>query len=303
MGFINKLERRFGKYAIKNLILYVLIAYAIGYILSTVSMETYALLILDPELVCRGQVWRLFTWICTIPQQLNVFVILMFFFYYWIGITLEACWGTFRYNLYILSGWFFMTAGAMLFYVITMLIDGQGISLNMSTYYINLTSFLACATIFPNAGVLLMGIIPVKMKWIAIVDLVVIGYNFVQSLSVIIRYNEIECYIYTGHLEESYIANCMAIGLSLLNFALFYFGTRNYKKYAPTVVRNKRRYNNELKMAKKSDISKHKCAICGRTENDDVRLAFRFCSKCEGNYEYCTDHLYTHEHVGKDNEE
>ena len=40
----------------------------------------------------------------------------------------------------------------------------------------------------------------------------------------------------------------------------------------------------------------HKCAICGRTEKDDDSLEFRFCSKCNGSYEYCSDHLYTHEH-------
>lgn len=33
---------------------------------------------------------------------------------------------------------------------------------------------------------------------------------------------------------------------------------------------------------------------------DAVRnLDFRFCSKCDGNYEYCSDHLFTHQHVRK----
>ena len=68
MNFIGKLERKFGKYAISNLITYVLGAYVIGYVLSMVMPEFYQYLTLSPELVCKGQIWRVFTWICTIPD-------------------------------------------------------------------------------------------------------------------------------------------------------------------------------------------------------------------------------------------
>ena len=54
---------------------------------------------------------------------------------------------------------------------------------------------------------------------------------------------------------------------------------------------------NETTYQGRSVITRHKCAICGRTELDDENLEFRYCSKCEGNFEYCMDHLYTHEHV------
>ena len=40
--------------------------------------------------------------------------------------------------------------------------------------------------------------------------------------------------------------------------------------------------------------AKHRCAVCGRTELDDSSLEFRFCSKCNGKYEYCQDHLFTY---------
>ena len=175
MGFINKLEKRFGKFAINNLIYYVLGAYAIGYLLYELAPNIYINLVMSPQLVCQGQVWRLFTWIIAIPQELDLFVIFMFMFYFWIGTSLERYWGTFKYNLYIFSGWFFMTVGAMLIYVISLLTTGDGISVSVSTYYINLTSFLACATLFPDAQVLLFMIIPIKMKWIAVVDLVLLG--------------------------------------------------------------------------------------------------------------------------------
>ena len=52
MGFINKLERKFGKFAISNLIYYVLGAYAIGYLLSEVAPEIYIKLNMSPKLIC-----------------------------------------------------------------------------------------------------------------------------------------------------------------------------------------------------------------------------------------------------------
>ena len=173
MNFITKLERKFGRFAINNLIIYVLGAYAVGYILSIAFPQVYSMLLLDPRMIfTKGQVWRIFTWICTIPQELNLFVVFMFLFYYWIGQTLERYWGTFRYNLYMFSGWFFMTVGAIVIYFVS----GGKISLSMDTYYINMTSFLAFATLFPDTQVMLMMLIPIKMKWLAIADLVLIGY-------------------------------------------------------------------------------------------------------------------------------
>ncbi len=302
MNFIGKLERKFGKYAINNLIAYVLGAYAIGYVLEIIAPEIYSYLTLSPELVCKGQVWRLFTWICTIPQELDIFIIFMFMFYYWIGTTLERYWGTFKYNLYMISGWFFMTVGAMLIYIVSLLMTGDGISLSMSTYYINLTSFLAFATLFPDTQVMLMMMIPIKMKWLAIADLVLIGYEFFRNVSILVRYNALEIYLMYGGMvtQEYFIAVCAAIVISLLNFALFYFGTRNYKRYSPKEVKRKKEYRRQVRST--TGITRHKCAICGRTENDGEGLVFRFCSRCEGNYEYCQDHLFTHEHVGKKNE-
>ncbi len=297
MNFITKLERKFGRFAINNLIIYVLGAYAVGYILSIAFPQVYSMLLLDPRMIfTKGQVWRIFTWICTIPQELNLFVVFMFLFYYWIGQTLERYWGTFRYNLYMFSGWFFMTVGAIVIYFVS----GGKISLSMDTYYINMTSFLAFATLFPDTQVMLMMLIPIKMKWLAIADLVLIGYSFITYLGLIIQYH-------TGNIlltSNDYMfcmVICVSIVISLLNFLIFYFATRNYKRYSPKEVKRKKEYKKQVKMA--AGVTRHKCAICGRTENDGEGLVFRFCSKCEGNYEYCQDHLFTHEHVGAHNQD
>lgn len=310
MNFINKLERKFGRYAVSNLIIYVLIAYAAGYVIQLINPTLYTMLELNPEMVCQGQIWRLFTWICTIPQEFDLWIIFMFMFYYWIGTTLERYWGSFRYNLYMVSGYLFMTLGAMLIYVLTGLFSGweMAISLNMSTYYINLASFLAFATLFPDAQVYLMMILPVKIKWLAIADAVLLGYECINWLSYLGKADEMLLVLKLGGSVFGYtvsepsmadvygiiLSNVFAIVFSVLNFLILFFATRNYKKVSPKEIHRKHVYRQQTMRAK--SITKHKCAICGRTEEDDENLVFRFCSKCNGNYEYCQEHLFTHEH-------
>ena len=45
-----------------------------------------------------------------------------------------------------------------------------------------------------------------------------------------------------------------------------------------------------------SKISRHRCCECKKTEKDDENLEFRYCSKCNGSYEYCSEHIFNHEH-------
>ena len=90
----------------------------------------------------------------------------------------------------------------------------------------------------------------------------------------------------------------VTILLSLLNFLIFFLSTRNFRRMSPKEVHRRHVYRAQTAQPRRgAKISKHKCAICGRTELDDPNLTFRFCSKCEGNYEYCQDHLFTHEHI------
>ena len=93
MHWMNKLERKIGKYAIKHLIIYILGAYVIGYVFYfmdrfNIMPGLYSLLEMNPAMICRGQVWRLVTWVCTMPQNPGIFLIFMFILYYWLGNTL-----------------------------------------------------------------------------------------------------------------------------------------------------------------------------------------------------------------------
>ena len=284
MKFIDKLERKFGRFGIPNLTIYMIVCYVIGYALMIVNPGILNWLSLEPAYILRGQVWRLVTWVLYPPSTSGVlwFAIAVLFFYYPIGTSLERTIGTFKYTLYILSGVIFTILGAFILYF---LLGGNVLVGNVfSTYYISLSTFLAYAMCYPDMQVLLMFIIPVKMTWMAIFYVVIVVYEMIQ-------------YIMAG---AWYLV--IPIVASLLNFIIFYFGTKDFSRYNPKEVHRRNEFRRAMEpqgrmKSGSGSVTKHKCAICGRTELDDPNLEFRFCSRCNGNYEYCQDHLFTHTHV------
>ena len=181
MKFLNNLEKKYRRFAISNLTIYIMIFYAIGYLTLYVSPGLYKYLLMDPKLIFEGQVWRMFTWVVTVPEEFSIFTIFMFLFYYWVGTSLERVLGTFKYNVFIFSGWIFMATGALLIYFITNFVGPAvpygGISIPISTYYINLSSFLIFALIFGDHMIYLYMIIPIKVKWLAYLDLALIIFE------------------------------------------------------------------------------------------------------------------------------
>ena len=235
-------------------------------------------LYLEPGLILQGQIWRLITWVLVPPGMSNIlFVLIMLMFYYSLGTTLERTWGTFRYTLYIFSGLLFSVIGAFLLYFIE---GGYVLFAGMfSTYYISMSILLAFAVSYPDMRVLLYFVIPIKMKWMAFVYVAMIGYDIFN-------------YVRMGVWQMA-----VPIVASLLNFIIFFLSTRDIQRYHPKEVKRRQEFKKAVNPTKVTTITKHKCAVCGRTERDGENLEFRFCSKCNGNYEYCQDHLYTHEHV------
>ena len=274
-NWLDKMERRFGRYAIRNLTMYLLAGYAIGYLLSFTMPQLLTYFTLEPALILKGQVWRLLSWVIIPPNDNIIFVIFMMLLYYSLGNTLESYWGAFRYNVYIFSGILFTVIGA---FIVNGLIGGiTGFGSLYSTYYINMSIFLACASIMPDYQLLLYGIIPIKMKWLAILDVVLLAVDAVQG-GLIIR---------------------IVIIASLLNFIIFFFCNRNLRGHSPKQAARRKKFQKQISRPQNQYAggAKHRCAGCGRTELDDPTLEFRYCSKCNGNYEYCQDHLFTHEHV------
>lgn len=283
MNFLNKMERKFGRYAIPELTKYIILCYVIGYVLIVLQNMTgvsiMGYLALSPYHILHGQIWRLVSWVLIPPSGLDIFTIIMLLFYYSLGTALERTWGEFRYNVYIFSGILFTVIGAFLLYFIGGLtISLYGASI-ISTYYINLSIFLAFAANYPDMQVLLYFIIPIKIKWMAYLDIAYLAYNFIRV---------------SGYGAW---AVRMMILVSLLNFIIFFFMTRNYKSISPREIHRKQQFKKAVHPKMTPNITKHKCAVCGRTENDGDDLEFRFCSKCNGNYEYCQEHLFTHTHI------
>ena len=277
MKFMNKLERKFGKYAISNLTLYMIIGYVIGYLLMMFAWQVFDQITLKPEEVMHGQVWRLFTWILTPPELgINIFTIVMLFFYYSIGTMLENAIGKFLYNVYVFGGMFFTMAGTMLTYIFCQYVLQYSVKGGspISTYYICLSLFLAVAVCYPDAQVLYAMIIPVKMKWMSVLYLVFVLYYFINS----------------GLLGR------VNIIMSLLNFVIFYFSTKNFRRFSPKQIKRKRNYKKQVRMNHAAQVG-HKCYVCGITDKDAPNMQFRYCSKCSGNKEYCQDHLFTHKHM------
>ncbi len=272
-NLLDKMERKFGRFAIHNLSLYMIITYIAGYVLLSLSPNAMSYLTLEPALILRGQVWRLISWILIPPYELDIFTIITLYFYYSIGNVLENTWGAFRYNVYIFSGLLMTIVGAFILFFI---LGGRGgFGVLFSTYYISLSIILAFTATYPNMHVLLMFLIPLKMKWLGIFYGIILLINFIQS-GLIIR---------------------IVILCSLMNFIVFFLCNRNMRRFRPQEIKRKTEFKKAVNQGRAERITTHKCAICGRTENDGDHLEFRFCSKCNGNYEYCQDHLFTHTHV------
>lgn len=161
-------------------------SYTIGFVLYQVNPSIIGLLMLSPYHILHGQIWRLITWVF-MPTDTNlVYLLIMALFYYQLGTTLERTWGTFRFNVYIFGGMLFTVIGAFLLYGIMYLMNG-GVTTEMlligtsfSTSYINMSIFLAFACMYPDMQVLLMFIIPIKMKWMAAVYGVLIALSFLR---------------------------------------------------------------------------------------------------------------------------
>ena len=292
MKFSSNFEKKFGKYAVKNLSMVLIICYACGYVLRMISPGIMDFLYLNPyQIIFHGQIWRLVTWLIVPPSSFDIFTLLMLYFYYSLGTTLERTWGTYRYNVYIFSGILFTILGAFLLFAYTAVfqnevdtklalymlwvVDNNGRSLApmFSTYYVNMSIFLAFACTYPNMQVMMFFLIPIRIKILGIIYGALLVYQFLM-----------------GSIADQFV-----IAASLMNFVVFFITGRGKVHMTPKQAKRRQEFRREVK--KTTRVTRHKCAICGRTEETNPELEFRFCSKCQGNYEYCQDHIFTHTHI------
>jgi hypothetical protein len=269
MSILTRLERRFGRFAVTNVTVGIIVLQVFGFGLTVASRAGggnaaagvgIEPLLLVPDKVLDGEVWRLVTFVA-IPPFANLLCLLFgWYLFYLFGTALEHFWGAFRYNVFLSIG-YVATVGAAF-------VTPQFPASNGFLYG---SVFLAFAALCPEFTMYLFFILPVKIKWLAL--LTWIGYGLAV--------------LFGGWQVR------MLIVASVLNFLLF-FGNAIYYR-----IRGGRRHmaGQIARMVQKEPAYFHKCTVCGKTDKSHPDLEFRYCSGCDGDHGYCMDHLRDHEHV------
>lgn len=279
---IDKFCRDHPRFGIPNLMMYIAVANLAIYLLDTFSLgvSLSSMLTFDRYSILHGQIWRLLTFVL-LPQSGDFlffrgsgifFVVISAYFYYWIGSLLEREWGTTRFSVFYLGG--------VILNIVYGLITGYA-----SMHYVNLSMFFAFAVLFPDMQVLLFYILPIKVKWLAWIDAALFTWDVLSSL-----------------LALNIVGALLPL-VAILNFLIFF-----WSDFKEALGYRKRRYQhrhsqqtiNFKKTAGKAYQEKgyiHKCAVCGKTDTDFPDMVFRYCSKCNGYYCYCEEHINNHEHI------
>lgn len=281
---MKDLRRKFDRFiynnshkGIPNLMMYLSIATMVCYVIIMADRSGlfYNFLCFDPNLILKGQVWRLFTYVI-LPQSDGIWLFLLLIAYYSIGRMVEQVWGTLKFNLFYLSGVIIMDVAALIFRTAA------------DAYYLNLSLFLALATLYPENKVLLMYIIPIRMKYLAwaylaLMVLEVIQLNFFPVFALLnyfLFFGKDFLAVLPGNLGQKAHRN-----------------SRPNPNWAAGYQKRTGSTHNTAKKVVDAPAYRHKCAVCGKTDVTNPDLEFRYCSKCSGYHCYCQDHINNHTHI------
>ena len=283
---MNKIDRfcymhpRFG---IPNLMLIVVIGNAAVWLLTKMDTtgQIVSLLSGSAQGILHGQVWRLVTYVFVPTEASPIWLLVMLYFYYWIGSCLEREWGNGKFTIYYVSG-MLLTA---IYGVVLSAILGRDVI--VSTTYLNLSMFFAFATLYPDAQVLLFVFIPVKIKWMAI--LAACYFAYIIFFCAVSRY---------------WIGVVLPL-VALLNFFVFFAPELGrFAKREQTRTKQAAHFHNTVRQTQREQQSQrypHKCAVCGRTDVTNPELQFRYCAKCAGYHCFRADHIFNHVHFTDEN--
>lgn len=275
---------------IPNLMLYICIGSAVVYLMTQLTQNTvlYNVLYFDRALILRGQVWRLFTYALTYNGGNILYTAIGLLCYFSLGRAIENQWGTFRFNLFYLSGLVLMDIYCLIF------------PCYASVNYLNMSLFLAYATLYPDAHFLLFFIIPIKAWIFALFDLAITLINVIM-LSVPVFYFPYNLFPLVALANYFLffgkdVANVIPMSWRLNARRLFHRGKRSSAPRAKVIPFNGAP-SYEASTAQPKAPYLHRCTVCGRTDVSDPDLEFRYCSRCKGYYCYCQDHISNHTHI------
>ena len=290
MNFLDKMERKYGRYALSHLTMYIIVTYIAGYIIALAAPIMRQYLTLEPYYILHGQIWRIITFVF-VPLDSNLFFLAVsLYFYYMIGSVLEREWGTAKFNVFYGLGVLLNVVVGFLLYAVTAPLYPSHLLPLLTTAsmtYVNLSLFFAFATLYPNMQVLLFFIIPIKIKWLAWIDAALFGWSVLSSLFG----------VFTSGLAA--LPGVIIPLVAILNYFIFFwdnflqlFGRVKYQTSRQTV-----NFKKATKQAQQQKGYIHKCAVCGKTDTDYPNEEFRYCSKCNGYYCYCSEHIHNHVHI------
>jgi hypothetical protein len=283
MSFSKRLKSKLQRWAIPNPTSYLIAGQALFYLLSHMGnneMGGFDLtkIMLLPGKVMEGEVWRLFSFIFFPPGERPIFVIFVWLLTYRFGTALEAVWGTYRFNLFLLIAFLSTLAAHFVLWAFggdNAILLTQFFVANLSkgsvdsTAFVYGTLFLAFSRLFPDYVIQLMFILPIRIRWLALITWIAYGYVFIR-----------------GPWQVKVI-----IFASLLNYFIF-LGRDHLRE----IKQGQRRRTFQAKVAKAAHPS-HTCRVCGVNSDTSPKMAFRYCSKCAGQCCYCPEHIQNHEHV------
>ena len=268
---------------IPNLMLYVSLGCGLVYLISSITQSTilYNLLVFDRGAILHGQIWRLFTYPLTFYHSNVLLMALMLYCYYSLGRAMESLWGTLRFNLFYFCGIVLMDIYCLLF-------GGQA-----DVTYLNMSLFLSYATLFPNAGFLFLFVIPVKAWIFALVDLALVLYGLLVYPFPYNLFSVISLANYFLFFGKD-VLNVIPLSWRIKISRLF---KKNPPQQQPKVVPFAKIEVKKVPVQQTKPSYTHRCTICGRTDVSHPDLEFRYCSKCNGYFCYCEDHISNHTHV------
>lgn len=275
MKWIDRLDAKFGRFAVPNLTLFLIVGQVLAFLVNSSPMADGAAPLLDgirlePDKVLAGEWWRLITFLFDPPITNPLFAFFFWYLFYMFGTTLEVNWGTFRYNIYLLLGYL---ASVVMIFVAALAFGVPSEVANNGFLYGSV--FLAFARLYPEFTLYIFFVLPVKIRWLAIFQWIVYGMTLVTS--------------------PSWLSRAMVIA-AVFNYLVF-FG-RDIIQNMRHSHRRMQFQSRALQGGKKAGRKMaHVCHVCGLSSADSAKTAFRYCSDCGGDYCYCPDHIANHEHV------
>jgi membrane associated rhomboid family serine protease len=258
---LARLERRLGRFAVPNLIMYVVAGMAIVWVLAKVRPEVLWRLDLDMAEVHRGQLWRLVTFLFIPTSMSDITFLITLSFTWWVGTSLEQHWGSFKFNVYYLVG----AVGTILAAAVV------GPS-STSNFLLNMSLFMALATLFPDVEILLFFILPVRAKWLGFIDAALLVFFFV-----------------VGDWSER-----AAVVAAVANYTIFFSGHWSGFFRSQALQAKQRARLDEFQGSKPQAHGNRVCAICGAREADGADIRVCSCEKCGGPRALCLEHARKH---------